>query len=80
MIESNWVERTATNPRIFNASKFRLAGIGYGSGCDHLELRVSLTSYKELLGTHYSSVTEQLMQEARETYTDAATEAGRCPI
>ena len=44
MIERRWVEATAGKARLFNASKYRLAGQRLEAG--RLELRVGLTDYK----------------------------------
>ena len=76
MIESNWRARTEGNPRIFDASKFRLAGIEFGENSKKLGLRVGLTSYKELLGTHYSHVTRELQSEAKATFVRASSSTG----
>lgn len=54
MIERLWGERTKSNARIFNASKFRLAGHCLSKEEDALELRVGITDYKDHVGTNLS--------------------------
>jgi hypothetical protein len=53
-----------------------LAGIEFGENSKKLGLRVGLTSYKELLGTHYSHVTKELQSEAKATFVRANSSAG----
>ena len=54
MIERLWGERTKSNARIFNASKFRLAGHVMSEEEGLLELRVGITDYKDHVGTNLS--------------------------
>ena len=44
MIERRWLEATRENTRLYNATKYRLAGQGVKDG--RLQLRVGLTDYK----------------------------------
>ena len=56
------------NSQIFNGAKFRLHGFvvpdrnGEGSRI----LKMGLTSYKEMVGTHYAPDREELISSARE--------------
>ena len=52
MIEQLWAERTRSNARIYNASKFRLASHRWAAG--EVLLRVGLTDYKDHVGTNLS--------------------------
>jgi hypothetical protein len=76
VIESTWRKRTENNSRIYNASKFRLAGIQLDGVSNKLELKVGLTSYKEILGTHYSDVTKELQEEANAASKNGFTSKG----
>ena len=49
-IEELWAAKLATNPRMFDASKFRLADMELVDG--RLTLRIGLTSYKDYVGTN----------------------------
>ena len=72
VIDKIWEEKTASNSRIYNASKFRLAEIRLGDAnpaanpetINKFVLEVGITYYKELLGTHYCPENGQLMREA----------------
>ena len=52
MIERLWVERTQDNDRIFNASKFRLAGHSWDTECQGVRMMVGITDYKDHVGTN----------------------------
>ena len=54
MIEMLWVERTRDNDRIFNASKFRLAGHKWDEECQMMKMVVGITDYKDHVGTNLS--------------------------
>ena len=54
MIERLWGERTKSNARIFNASKFRMAGHCLSQEEGALELKVGITDYKDHVGTNLS--------------------------
>ena len=54
MIERLWGERTRSNARIYNASKFRLASHGVSEVTGLVELRLGLTDYKDHVGTNLS--------------------------
>jgi len=60
-IETNWSLKSAQNPKLYNASKFRLHDFTVDS--NRVVIQVGLTSYKELLGTHYHPKVEELTQD-----------------
>lgn len=62
-IEDNWQSKTKSNPRIYNAAKFRLAS--YSVKNDKPCIQIGLTTYKELLGTHYYPYASDLLVESQ---------------
>ena len=65
MIDQIWTEKTSANPRLYNASKFRLAEIQEPKDGKFL-LEVGITCYKDLLGTHYCQRSSELVRKAKE--------------
>ena len=63
MIERLWAERTNGNARLFNASKFRLAGHGPSQEGGVFELRVGVTDYKDHVGTNLSPDVQKYIGE-----------------
>lgn len=70
-LEATWASYLRASPRLFNASKFRLAtwryqheaqGEAQGKGSGELELRWGLTDYKTYLGTCCSPQSEALLE------------------
>jgi len=51
-IEDAWSAAIASNPRIFDKSKFRLASIVPGGAGVDVTIRLGLTGYKEYMGTN----------------------------
>ena len=66
MIESRWAEAVRENSRLYNASKFRLAGERMEDG--KLRLRVGLTDYKDHVGTNLSPRAGEYVMEGCEKY------------
>ena len=66
-IETNWSLKSGQNPKLYNASKFRLHDFVIKSN-SNLIIQVGLTSYKELLGTHYHPKVQDFSQESREKF------------
>ena len=64
MIESRWAEAVRENSRLYNASKFRLAGERMEGG--KLRLRVGLTDYKDHVGTNLSPSARLYVMEGEE--------------
>ncbi|TRY80482.1 hypothetical protein TCAL_02979 [Tigriopus californicus] len=63
-IEALWHEKTSSGQtRVYNASKFRLKGLEVKSKESQFVLKVGLTDYRDLLGTHYSKLTNQMVQD-----------------
>lgn len=63
-IQVLWDEKTSgSQTRVYNASKFRLQGLGVDPELNRFVLRVGLTDYRDLLGTHYSKHTKQMVQD-----------------
>ena len=52
-IEVIWHEKTRSNKRVFNGSKFRFHDIEFGT---RPKILIGITDYKDLLGTHYNGV------------------------
>lgn len=48
------------NPRLYNASKFRFHDIGIDHE-EQIELKVGLTDYRDLIGTHHSGICQELI-------------------
>ena len=63
MIERLWGERTKGNTRLFNASKFRIAGHGPSKEGGEVELRVGVTDYKDHVGTNLSPDVQKYIGE-----------------
>ena len=59
-IASQWRRASRANPRLFNGSKFRYAGLRW---TDRPQLQLGLTSYREHVGTNLRSG-QRLLQEA----------------
>ena len=56
-IDRIWNEKKKVGNRIYNASKFRFSGFATPKTAGgEIELRIGLTDYKDLLGTHYGAV------------------------
>ena len=68
MIEMLWRRRTQENSRIYNASKFRLAGHGWDEEKGRVVMRVGLTDYKDHVGTNLSPDVDQYMGDGDEKY------------
>ena len=51
-LEQRWEAACAANPRLFDATKFRLASIDWGECGGGVTVSLGLTSYKEYLGTN----------------------------
>ena len=93
-IDAGWQARTATNPRLYNGRKFRLAASTVNQpSSDGISLRVGLASYKEMLGTHHAEGSNALVKAAAEKllekdgdvtnqfdYTDSTMGIGVFPI
>ena len=62
-IETNWQSKCSENSRLYNASKFRLHKFTVES--NKVQLQIGLTSYKELLGTHYYPKLELINEESK---------------
>ena len=62
-IETNWKSKCGQNSRIYNASKFRLHR--FSTESNKVQLHIGLTSYKDLLGTHYFPKAGQLVEESK---------------
>ena len=69
MIERLWAERTKGNARIYNASKFRLAGHGLNQE-GRVELRVGVTDYKDHVGTNLSPDVQKYIGQGDEKVRD----------
>ena len=70
MIERLWGERTKGNSRLFNASKFRLAGHGMSQD-GVVELRLGVTDYKDHVGTNLSPDVQKYIGEGNTKVSDA---------
>ena len=64
MIETRWAEAVKENSRLYNASKFRLAGQRLEGG--RLRLSLGLTDYKDHLGTNLSPSAHLYVAEGEE--------------
>lgn len=60
-IDENWRHRTEKNPKIFNATKFRVHSIqSYEEDCNKVLMCLGVTDYKEYLGTNWADNVEEL--------------------
>jgi 8-oxo-dGTP pyrophosphatase MutT (NUDIX family) len=59
-IGSTWEARLALNPRLYNGSKFRLAGFEFGEP-GRIRLLLGVTDYKDYLGTNLSPQWQTLL-------------------
>ena len=62
-IDQIWKERKAANPKLFNGTKFRLAGLSESNLPHFVSLRLSVTNYGSFLGTNYGSFVQMLIQD-----------------
>ena len=63
----NHLKTKFINSQIFNGAKFRLHGfVPDGNVEGRTVLKMGLTSYKEMVGTHYAPDREELIFSARE--------------
>ena len=60
-IERLWADRCAANPRLFNATKFRLIRAAGDDG--QAELSVGLTDYRSYLGTNQADDHEEVVRK-----------------
>jgi len=66
-IEKTWAEATAAQPRLWNQSKYRLAGQAYTEGRGPL-LRVAVTDYKDHVGTNLGPEVDQWVGKGEERW------------
>lgn len=71
-ITANWETRLQAQPWIFDAPKFRLhsATLSSSSPEPHLLLHLGLTSYRDFLGTNWSSSASSLRQQGAADWGD----------
>ena len=69
-IEEFWAERKKISPQIYNGAKFRLHGVTLNPPEGMPVLQMGLTSYKEMLGTHYAPDREELISTVVIGYCD----------
>ncbi|KAF0306508.1 Uridine diphosphate glucose pyrophosphatase [Amphibalanus amphitrite] len=67
-IASQWRRASRANPRLFNGSKFRYAGLQWCS--DRPQLQLGLTSYREHVGTNLRAGQRQLQQAGEAVHGD----------
>lgn len=67
-IESTWETKCAKNNRLYNASKFRLAG--YEVLQETLVLHFGLTSYKDMCGTNLSGDFTSLQEKGEQDFSN----------
>ena len=75
-IESNWSLKSDQNPKLYNASKFRLHNFVVNS--NQVIIQVGLTSYKELLGTHYHPKVQEFSKESQEKFGEDFSFMSNC--
>ena len=66
----SWAERKKISPQIYNGAKFRLHGVTLNPPEGMPVLQMGLTSYKEMLGTHYASDREVFISTVGIGYRD----------
>lgn len=73
-VDTIWAAQTKENQRIYNASKFRFAGVTFSTDTDvthHVTLNIGLTSYKDLMATNCHSFGRKLKDYGLEKYSDS---------
>lgn len=68
-IEDIWKVKSARNSRLYDGSKFRLAGWEIREG--KLEFHIGLTSYKDLCGTNLNVKCESLREMGENEHTNS---------
>lgn len=58
-VEQVWTDRLNQNPRLYNATKFRLHS---ATMTDSLYLQLGITCYKDFLGTNWSPVSSDILE------------------
>ena len=78
VIEQTWLDKTSQNHRLYNGPKFRLAEIEVEDKTT--TLKVGLSSYKDMLGTHYASNASDLVADGHFDYTASALGVGAITV
>lgn len=78
-IDAIWRDKSATNSRLYDAPKFRLAALSLHPASDNYSaiVRVGLTSYKDMLGTHHSPLAGELTRVKDHGYDEEFPFASR---
>ena len=66
-IEKIWREKCSNNTRLYNASKFRIAGVQTMQP-DVVELDIGITSYKDLMGTNCHAHGKKLVEYSKRNF------------
>ena len=64
-IEERWIEKKELCPRVYNGAKFRLHE-ALLKPPEMPVFKIGLTSYKEMVGTHYAQDRDALISSAKE--------------
>ena len=72
-VDEIWAAQTKENQRIYNASKFRFAGVTFPTDVDNVTLNIGLTSYKDLMATNCHSFGEKLKDYGLENYGNSSS-------
>ena len=68
MINMIWKRKTESNPRLFNQSKYRLAGESFQEEEGRVSLQVGVTDYKDHVGTNLSEQVDEYLGEGDQRF------------
>lgn len=69
-IDIVWKHRVKENPRLFNATKFRIHSVKTGDD-NNVNMSLGVTDYKEFLGTNWAPYAQYLQSKGKELHGNA---------